>query len=86
MIADKDDTTDDLHKVSVLKKTHLKQMCGMPEQSNNKCLPSWYKALFCKYQDNKDKELIIAETINTNNRFDDAEIPIYPELRKMIMK
>ena len=82
----KDEATDDLQKVSILEKTYLKRMCGIPEQSGDECLPSWYQDLFRKYQDDKDKELIIAETLNTNNRFDDADIPIYPELRKMIMK
>jgi hypothetical protein len=82
----KDDETDGMHKISKLEKAYLKRMCGLPETCDDTCLPSWYQQLFRKYQDDKDKELIIAETLNANNRFDDADIPIYPELRKMIMK
>lgn len=88
-------TTDDSPSASVTKgdstgsefeKRLLKKMCGQQQDCDDSVLPSWYSALFAKNQDRKDKDHIVAELLTGNSRFEDVDIPIYPELKKMILE
>ena len=73
-------------KVSTFEKSILKTMCGIPQDCDDDILPTWYIHLFRRHQDDKDRDHIVAETLNGTARFEDAEIPVYPELKKMILK
>jgi len=61
-------------------------MCGLLENSGDECFPKWYRDIFAKNQDDKDKSLIIANAIGKSFMFEDAEVPLYPSLLKMILK
>ena len=82
----KDEDATPTTKVSNFEKSILKTMCGLPNQCDDDILPTWYLHLFRKHQDDKDRDHIVAETLNNTARFEDAEIPVYPELKKMILK
>ena len=73
-------------KASNLEKDMIKKMCGLPRASNKSLLPKWYTDLFNKHQDDKDREQIVAEVLTGTLRFEDAEILVYPELKKIILK
>jgi len=61
-------------------------MCGLPEGSNDGSLWKWYRDIFAKNQDDKDKSLIIANSIGKSFMFEDTEVPLNPSLLKMILK
>ena len=71
---------------SEFEKTLLKKMCGQDPACDDSVLPSWYSLLFQKNQDKKDKDHIVAELLAGSARFEDVDIPIYPELKKMILE
>ena len=71
---------------SIFEKTLLKKMCGQNHDADDTVLPTWYGELFQKNQDKKDKDHIIADLLASKSRFEDVKIPIYPELKKMILE
>ena len=73
-------------RASALEKTIMKALCGIPKDGDDSLLPSWYLNLFNKHQDDKDRDHIVANVLNGTLRFEDAEIPVYPELKKVILK
>ena len=81
----KDDDAKGL-KASAFEKGIMKALCGVPPDSDDSVLPLWYINLFNKHQDDKDRDHIVANVLNGTLRFEDAEIPVYPELKKMILK
>ena len=83
---EKKEDASPITKVSTFEKTILKTMCGIPSNCDDDILPTWYLHLFRKHQDDKDRDHIVAETLNGMARFEDADIPVYPELKKMILK
>jgi len=77
--------TDDF-KVSEGEKSRMRTMCGLPDNAGDECFPKWYRDLFEKHLDDVSKAQIIAEAIDKNWIFDDAEVPLYPGLIKTILK
>ena len=73
-------------KASTFEKQILKTLCGLPRDIDDSSLPKWYLDLFGKNQDDKDRDQIVAEVLTSTLRFKDAEIPVYPELKKIILK
>lgn len=73
-------------KASHFEQDIIKTLCGLPKDCDTSLLPKWYKDLFNKNQDDKDRDQIIVEVLNGNLRFKDAKIPVYPELKKVILK
>ena len=81
----KDDGGSDF-KVSEGEKHRMRKMCGLDYTAGDECLPKWYKDLFAKHQDEKDKAQVIATAIVKCHIFDDAEVPLYPTLVKTTVK
>ena len=73
-------------KASEFEKNIIKTLCGLPKEADETMLPKWYVDLFNKNQDDKDRDHIVANVLNGTLRFEDAEIPVYPELKKIILK
>lgn len=73
---------DDRLKVSELEKRRMRRMCGLPEDSE--AFPHWYRDIQARHLDDKDKLNIIADTLRTTVIFDDAKVPVYPELLKTV--
>ena len=71
---------------TVFEKSIMKALCGVPQDADDSVPPLWYISLFNKHQDDKDRDHIVANVLNGTLRFEDAEIPVYPELKKMILK
>jgi len=81
----KDDSAE--FKISDGERSRMQRMCGLPENCGDECFPKWYRDIFAKNQDHdKDKSLIIANAIGKSFMFEDAEVPLYPSLLKMILK
>jgi len=80
----KDDSAE--FKISDGERARMQRMCGLPENCGDECFPKWYRDIFAKNQDDKDKSLIIANAISKSFMFEDAEVPLYPSLLKMILK
>ena len=83
---EKDDKPAGLAKVSTMEIKHMKIMCGLKEVDAEETLPKWYRDLFHRHQDEKDKQNIITSAIKQTSFFEDAEVPLYPALVKMILK
>ena len=81
----KDDDSKTL-KASEFEKAIMKTLCGLPKDADDSLLPMWYLSLFNKHQDDKDRDHIVADVLNGTLRFEDAEIAVYPELKKVILK
>ena len=64
----------------------MKRMCGQDAACDDSVLPAWYSSLFQKNQDKKDRDHIVAEVLARPARFEDVELPIYPELKKMVLE
>jgi len=60
----------------------MRSMCGLPENCGEEAFPKWYRNIFAKHQDEKDKGLILAAAIDKSFMFDDAEVPVIPIIRK----
>ena len=73
-------------KISEGERIRMRSMCGLPENCGEEAFPIWYRDLFAKHQDEKDKGLILAAAIDPSFMFDDAEVLLYPSLVKMILK
>lgn len=78
-------SNDTEKKVSELELENMRKMCGQQPLCDISMLPTWFQHLFLKNQDDKDRDMIVAQTLSQSPRFDEAKIPIYPELKKMIM-
>jgi len=72
-------------KVSEGEKGRMRKMCGLPDNAGDDCFPKWYRDLFEKHLDDASKAQIIAEAIDKNWIFEDAEVPLYPGLIKTIL-
>jgi len=57
-----------------------------PSQNGTETFSKWYRDLFAKHQDEKDKGFILAAAIDKSFMFDDAKVPLYPSIVKMILK
>ena len=61
-------------------------MCGLEDTVVDGQFYKWYKELFEKYQDEKEKAEVIATTIKKCYIFDDARVPLYPNVVITIVK
>ena len=73
-------------KASTFEKSIIKKLCGLPKHADDSLLPQWYTNLFHKNQDDKDRDQIVAEVLNSTLRFEEAKIAVYPKLKKVILK
>lgn len=80
----KDDAPD--FKISEGERARMRHMCGLPDGCGDDMFPKWYRDIFAKNQDEKDKALVVAHAIGKSFIFEDAEVPLYPALLKMILK
>ena len=71
---------------SEFEKNLLKIMCGHDIACDDTVLPQWYASLFQKNQDRKDKDHIVGALLARKSRFEDVTLPVYPELKKMILE
>ena len=81
----KDDGGSDF-KVSEGEKHRMRKMCGLDYTAGDECLPKWYKDLFAKHQDEKDKAQVIATAVYKYYIFENSEVALYPTLVKTIVK
>ena len=82
----KDEDPSGLTKVSHREQERMKIMCGLPETADEAAFPKWYRDIFEKNHDEKDKIDIICSQVEASYFYDDAEVPLYPALAKMILK
>jgi len=80
----KDDSAE--FKISDGERARMQRMCGLPENCGDESFPKWYRDIFAKNQDDKDKSLIIANAIGKSFIFEDTEVPLYLSLLNMILK
>ena len=73
-------------KVSAAEKVRMKVMCGLEPSAGDDAYPKWFRDIFAKNLDDKDRIIIIATAIEKSIMFEDAEVPLYPSLLKMILK
>ena len=73
-------------KTSTHERSLLKVLCGYEATVADSSLPTWHQQLFRPHQDDKDKDQIVADLLNSPGRFDEVELPVYPELKKMVLK
>ena len=83
---EKKDDPDGLQKVSDREKAKMQIMCGLDDTEQDDAFPRWYRDLFDRNQDDKDKMAIVCDAIEQAWFYDDAEVPLYPGLVKMILK
>ena len=79
------DSTADF-KVSAAEKVRMKTMCGIDQAAGDEAYPKWFRDIFAKNLDEKDRIIIIASAIEKSVMFEDAEVPLYTALLKMILK
>ena len=77
------DATD--FKVSDAEKARMRAMCGLDAAAPDAAFPKWFRDLFAKNQDEKDRAHIISHAIERTFMYEDAEVPLYPSLVKMIL-
>ena len=53
--------------------------------SSRRSLPKWFRDLFAKNQDEKDRAYIISHTIERTFMYEDVGVPLYSSLVKMIL-
>lgn len=82
----KEDGVPATTKVSALESEIMKILCGEDPLSDNSVLPQWCRDMFNPNQDDKDKNIIIARALSGSPRFDNAKVPLYPELKNTIRK
>ena len=61
-------------------------MCGLEGTAGDEKFPKWYKELFAKHQDKKEKAQTIATATKKCYIFDDTEVPLYPNPVNTIVK
>jgi len=61
-------------------------MCGLSDACGDDMFPKWYRDIFARNQNEKDKALVVANAISESFIFEDAEVPLYPSPLKMILK
>ena len=64
----------------------MKKMFGLEESAGGDNFQKWYRDIFAKHQDEKDKAQVIVTYIKKYSIFDDSEVPLYPTLVKTILK
>ena len=72
-------------KVSDAEKARMRAMCGLDASAPDAAFPKWFRDLFAKNQDEKDRAHIISHAIERTFMYEDAEVPMYPSLVKMIL-
>jgi len=72
-------------KVSDAEKARMRAMCGLDASAPDAAFPKWFRDLFAKNQDEKDRAHIISHAIERTFMYEDAEVPLYPSLVKMIL-
>lgn len=72
-------------KVSEVEKQVTKKICGLEDKTGDDQFPNCYKDFFAKHQYEKEKSQFIATAIKKFYIFDDAEVPLYPTLVKIII-
>ena len=72
-------------KVSDAEKARMRAMCGLDASAPDAAFPKWFRDLFAKNQDEKDRAHIISHAIARTFMYEDAEVPLYPSLVKMIL-
>ena len=82
----KDEDPSGLAKVSAREQDRMKGMCGLPDTADEAAFPKWYRDIFEKNHDEKDKIDIVCSQVEASYFYDDAEVPMYPALAKMILK
>jgi hypothetical protein len=60
-------------------------MCGLDPSAPDAAFPKWFRDLFAKNQDEKDRAHIVSNAIERTYMYEDAEVPLYPTLIKMIL-
>ena len=60
----------------------MRKMCGLP--AGSEAFPRWYKAIHEKHISDVDKCNIVAKAIRTTFIYEDAEVPLYADLLKMV--
>ncbi len=73
---------DSSFKVSEHEKEIMRKMCGLP--AGSEAFPHWFKAIHEPNVSDTDKCNIIAKVIRTAFIYEDAEVPLYAELLKMV--
>ena len=74
----------DTFKVSTGEKARFKRMCGLQNTDGDECFPKWFRDLFDKHQDDISKNQLIADAIDATWIMEDADVPMYPTLLRMI--
>ena len=64
----------------------MKKMCRLKDTTGDDQFPKWYKELFAKPQDKKEKAEVVATVIEKYYIFNDTEVLIYPTLLKTTVK
>ena len=67
-------------------KSRMLRMCRLPDAAGDECFPKWFKDMFGKHMDEVTKGMSIATAVERNFVIDDAEVPLYPALTKIILK
>ena len=63
-------------KMSEEENQRMKLICGLEDTEGDEEFPKWYRELFAKHQDEKEKSQVIATANKKCDIFDDAEVPI----------
>ena len=61
-------------------------MCRLEDTAGDDQFPKWYKELFAKHQEEKDKSQVITTAIKKCYIFDDAYVTLYPTPKNKILK
>jgi hypothetical protein len=72
-------------KISDGERARMCNMCGLNEDCGDEAFPKWFRDIFAKNLDTKDKTIILGSAIESSYVFEDAEVPLYPTLLKMIL-
>ncbi len=81
----KDDGGSD-PKIGEIELRNMKRMCGLPADAQFESLPAWFQKLFEKNLTDEEKTIIVSNELEKRTFYDEAEIPIYPELLRTIIK
>lgn len=73
-------------KISDLESRIMKRMCGYNPDSDDSVFPTWFKQLMAKHQTDNDKDMIVANALTKQGRFEDHKITVHPELRATVRK
>ena len=82
----KGEETTGVERISMMERNKMKIMCGLKKEDPDSAFPRWFKDLFEKNQDDKDKMGVLSQAIESSFYYDEAEVLLYPTLLKMILK